>query len=349
VESGPGDVMKRAFTDSDQLVLGVDIGGTKLAVGLVTMSGQVVAQERTPTQVKDGPEVILTRLVTLCRQVTAKAGVRWNRIVATGIGCGGPLENGVVKSPPNLPGWDDIPVAEFFSHELGMPAYLENDANAAALGEYFFGAGRGVANMVYLTISTGIGGGVITNGRLYRGENGNAAEIGHMVVVHGGRECYCGNRGCLEAYASGSSLARRAREKVQAAGQASRLPGLAGSVEAITAETLLQALELQDPLAHDIWNETVNILGSGLASVINLFNPRLVILGGGIINFGEWLFGPVGRIALQRAMKPLAKVADIVPAQLGAEVGIVGAAAVVLDKLQLLRTVREGTYGSFYA
>jgi glucokinase len=315
-------------------ILGIDIGGTKLAVGLVTPQGEQVAQDRVPTQVQEGPDRVIERLIALCRQVVAASGIPWDRVVAAGVGCGGPLDpiTGVIMDPPNLPGWIDVPLVSRLQAALGMPVFLDNDANAGALGEHRFGAGRGVANMVYLTISTGVGGGIILGGHLYRGVNGNAGEIGHMSLVYNGRPCNCGSRGCLEAYASGTSIAARAREAVLA-GEPSALVALAGSPEAITGESVALALQQGDPLASRVWAETMEILGAGIANVINIFNPSRVVLGGGITNFGDLLFTPVRRIALSRAFGPLLRIVEIVPAQLGAQVGVLGAAAVALEGL----------------
>lgn len=319
-----------------RFILGIDIGGTKLAVGIVGADGKLVHAERVQTLAHEGPASVIARLVELCQRTVANSGVVWEEIAAAGVGCGGPLDpvTGLIKSPPNLPGWDEIPLVQLLNNALGIPVYLDNDANAAALGEHRFGAGRGVANMVYLTISTGIGGGIIIGGRLYQGENGNAGEIGHMSVRFDGRPCACGSRGCLEAYASGTNIAARAREAVQAGAQ-SLMPQLAGSVEAITGETVEQAMQQGDALANQIWGETMEILGAGIANVINIFNPQRVVLGGGITNFGDLLFEPIRKVALGRAMGPLTEVCDIVPAQLGGQVGVLGAAAVALTHVTL--------------
>jgi glucokinase len=255
-----------------------------------------------------------------------------DEIIAAGVGCGGPLDpkTGMIMEPPNLPGWVDVPLVKILQDALGIPVYLDNDANAAALGEHRFGAGRGVENMVYLTISTGIGGGIIIGNKLYQGQNGNAGEIGHMSLAINGRPCNCGSRGCLEAYASGTNIAARAREAV-GAGEKSLLTELAGSPDNISGETIMAAMQAGDSVATRIWDETMEILGAGIANVINIFNPQRVVLGGGITNFGDLLFGPIRRIALSRAMGPLAQVAEIVPAQLGGQVGVLGAAAVALE------------------
>lgn len=317
-----------------QYILGIDIGGTKLAAGVVTWNGEQISQDRVPTLAAEGPDKVMDRLIALCRHVVALSGIPWSEIAAAGVGCGGPLDphTGVIQDPPNLPGWIDIPLVQRLQDAMGIPVYLDNDANAAALGEHRFGAGRGVDNLVYLTISTGIGGGIIIDNRLYQGANGNAGEIGHMSVAYNGRPCNCGARGCLEAYASGTNIAARAREAILA-GRPSVMTQLAGSVDRITGETVEAAIRIGDPVAVRVWVETLEILGVGLANVINIFNPRRVVLGGGITNFGDLLFEPLRHVALTRAMGPLAKVVDIVPAELGGQVGVLGAVAVALERL----------------
>lgn len=319
-------------TMDNKHVLGVDIGGTKIAVGLVDASGKQVAGDRIDTK---GPHETMERVVAVCRDLIANAGVPKDRVAAVGIGCAGPIDGkeGRVKAAPNLPGWSEIPLVSYLQDALQLPTYLENDANAAAVGEFLFGAGRGHKNMVYMTVSTGVGGGVVTDGRLYRGENGNAAELGHITIAWDGRQCNCGNRGCLEAYASGTGLAKRAQELVRD-GQLPVLLELAGSVENITAETVVSAVRQGDAEAKRLWDETMEILGAGIASVINTFNPSRIVLGGGLTKAGDLLFEPVRKTALARAMPPLAEIVDIVPAELGDAVGVVGAAAVAFERLQ---------------
>lgn len=333
-----------ATDHNTKLILGIDIGGTKLAAGVVTPDGELLSQDRVPTLASEGPDRVINRLIDLCRHVVNLANVSWSQIEAAGVGCGGPLDphTGVIKEPPNLPGWIDVPLVQRLHEALGVPVFLDNDANAAALGEHRFGAGRGVANMVYLTISTGVGGGIIIENRLYQGVNGNAGEIGHMSVDFRGRPCNCGSRGCLEAYASGTNIAARAREAVLA-GRPSVLTTLAGEPAKITGETVWEAIQQGDALARQVWDETMEILGTGITNVIHIFNPSLVVLGGGITNFGDLLFEPLRRIAQERVMGPLAQVVQIVPAQLGGQVGVLGAAAVALQNVSsALEEVKAG-------
>lgn len=309
-------------------VLAIDIGGTKLAAGVVREDGTQLSRGRAPTDVAKGPHAAVERLVALCKDVIAQAGV--GDVALIGIGCGGPLDprTGVTLTPPNLPGWEDFPLVARVEQGLGVKAYLDNDANAAVLGEHRFGAGRGYQHLVYVTISTGVGGGVILDGRLYQGSNGNAAELGHLSMMWNGWECPCGSRGCIEAFCSGTNIARRARETAS-----ERLISLAGAREAITTEHVVAAVREGDGPATAVWSETMEVLGAGVASMINAFNPQRVIVGGGVASVGALLFEPLSRIALGRAMKPLAKGVDVVPAQLGDQVGVMGAAAVALSHL----------------
>ncbi|NUS04009.1 MAG: ROK family protein, partial [Nonomuraea sp.] len=193
-------------------VLSLDIGGTKLAAGVVTGDGRVHGWQYAPTRREEGPRRVLARLFDLGRKAVAEAGPP--EVAAVGISCGGPLDSaaGVLECPPHLPGWIDVPVGAMAAEAFGVPSVLENDATAAALGEFRYGAGRGTRTMLYLTLSTGVGGGAVIDGRLHRGAAGNGGELGHVTVRPGGRRCSCGRHGCLEAYASGTSIAERARE-----------------------------------------------------------------------------------------------------------------------------------------
>jgi glucokinase len=317
--------------DAAPSVIGIDIGGTKLAVGVCSAAGKLLASARIPTNPNESSEQSLARLVEACRGVIREAGVR---VAAAGIGCVGPLDQktGYVINPVNIPGWNRVPLVDTVREALGVPTFLDNDANAAALGEHRFGAGRGVANMVYLTISTGIGGGIVLDNRLYQGENGNAGELGHMSVNYRGRPCGCGNIGCIEKYASGTAIAERAREAVMAGAAAagSGIVALAGGVENITALTVIEALRRGDPLAKAIWDETINALGVALANVIHIFNPHRIVLGGGVTHAGELLFEPLRRETKRHAMPMLHDVCEIVKAELGDQVGVMGAVAVAL-------------------
>ncbi|HET7045643.1 MAG TPA: ROK family protein [Gaiellaceae bacterium] len=303
-------------------VLGLDIGGTKLAAGVVDGDGHVRSFLVEPSEPARGPDEVLPRLFELGRRATEESGVPWAEIAAVGIGCGGPLDpvRGVLLAPPHLPGWVDVPLVALAEDAYGLPAALENDATAGAAAEHRFGAGVGRRNLVYLTISTGVGGGVVVDGKLYRGANGNGGELGHVTVDWHGRPCRgCGRRGCLEAYVSGTSIAERAGE--------AGLPY--GSAEEVAA-----AARGGDPGAQVVWDETVEALACGLTSIVNLFEPELVIVGGGVGRSGEQLLGPARSWVLEHAMGPAGHAVDIVHAALGDRVGVVGAAAIVFDRAQ---------------
>jgi glucokinase len=302
-------------------VLGLDIGGTKIAAGVVGADGAVHGFAVAPTDAARGPAAGLERLFALARRAVADSGSSWDRIEAVGIGCGGPLDRdrGVLIAPLHLPGWTDVPITERVTAALERPAVLENDATAAAAAEHRFGAGRGTRHMIYLTVSTGIGGGVVIDNRLYHGSTGNGGELGHVTVDWHGRECRgCGRRGCLEAYASGTSIAERAQ---------------AGGMTDATAADVAAAARAGDPLATKVWNETCEALACGVTSLVNVFEPELVVIGGGVSRAAEQLLGPVRDLVHAETIGPLGRKVGIVQSVLGDAVGVVGAAVVAYERL----------------
>jgi glucokinase len=332
--SGASTVVDDAGADGARYgaVLALDIGGTKLAAGVVDESGRVHSFVVVPSEPRRGPDAELTRLFDLGRRAVAESGVDWEDIGAVGIGCGGPLDaaRGVLLAPLHLPGWHDIPVTAIAEEAYERPAVLENDATAAAAAEHRYGAGAGALNMVYLTISTGVGGGVVVDGRLYRGA-GNGAELGHVTVDWRGRRCRgCGRPGCLEAYVSGTSIAERAREAIAAAGKGSS--SSLASLRDPTTEDVAAAARDGDELAVAIWDDTVAALACGLTSIVNVFEPERVVVGGGVSRVGEQLLGPVRKWVRANAMEPAGRSVDIVSSALGERVGVVGAAAIVYDR-----------------
>ncbi|MET0885896.1 MAG: ROK family protein [Mycetocola sp.] len=319
-------------------VLALDIGGTKLAVAVVTEDAECHALRVEPTRRDEGPEVILDRLFDMGQGAIDAAGP----VAGVGISCGGPLNrsDGILTGPLHLPGWVDIPITAMVEERFGVPATLENDATAAALGEYRYGAGRGMTTMLYLTLSTGIGGGAVISGQLHRGAADNGGEFGHILVRSGGRRCLCGRLGCLEIYASGSSIAQRAREAVADRGATSSLAG----IDDLRAEHVSAAADAGDPLAVEVWTETTELLASGITDLVNVLEPDLVVLGGGVTRAGRTLLDPVRRNVFRDAMPPAAAAVRIELAELGDVVGVVGAAAVAFDFLEALATAsaREG-------
>lgn len=310
-------------------VLALDIGGTKLAVAVVTPDGRTHAFLSEPTEKHRGPEAIIAHLFDMGHRSIAAAGL--GAPSSVGISCGGPLDAGagVLTHPLHLPGWIDIPIVAMASAEFGVPAVVENDATAAVLAEHRFGAARDAEIALYLTLSTGVGGGSIIDGQLHRGAAGNGGEFGHITVRPGGRDCLCGRRGCLEAYASGTSIAARANELLSTTDRPSALRDLA----VVRAEDVSAAALAGDALAIELWQETTDVLGQAVTDLVNLFEPHVVVLGGGVTRSGSQLLDPVRAIVHTTAMPPAAR-ATVTLAGLGDEVCVVGAGALALDLLE---------------
>ncbi|MGB1657162.1 MAG: ROK family protein [Longimicrobiales bacterium] len=321
-------------------VLGVDIGGTNLVVAAVPATGgQPTSIRSEATQASRGPDDAVERIVVMANEVIeetlAAEGGRRSDFAGVGIGCPGPLDlgRGVIVTTPNL-GWDGFPIRTRISEKLQMPASLDNDANCATFGEWWQGAGKGVGSLVGVTLGTGIGGGYIERGRLMRGVSGSAFELGHTTINFEGRLCRCGNRGCLEAYTSGPNIAARALDGL-ASGRTSILPDLVGGdLEQITAETVYEALVQGDGFSTDLIRETADLLGIGLANVVNLFNPQMIVLVGGVTRAGEHLFGPLRESIERRAFPSAVGACRVVSGALPATAGVIGAAGVfVIDRV----------------
>jgi glucokinase len=319
-----------------RFVLGIDIGGTKLVVGSVAEDGtQLHAVAGEPTRAEAGASDVLDRLVALAQRSIAETRrtVPGAEIVGVGVGAPGPLDtrSGVVLLTPNL-GWVNLPLRQIIRDRLGLPAALDNDANCAVLGEWWVGAARNTRNAIGLTIGTGIGGGLILGGQLYHGASDVAGEIGHTTIDTEGRRCKCGNYGCLEAYASGPNIAMRAREALEA-GAESRLPDHCnGDLERITAQTVYEAAYAGDELALEVVNDTARFLAVGVANLLNVFNPEVVVICGGVTLAGDHLFVPLRREVARRAFKPAVAACRIVPGELVGTAGVYGAAKVFLDQ-----------------
>jgi glucokinase len=306
----------------DQCVAGIDIGGTKIALALADSEGRIIEGTRFPARTGErGPHAIVGEALAEIERMLGKTGAR---LTAVGIGCGGPLDRkrGLILSPPNLPGWDEFPVVRLVEERLGVPALLDNDANAAALGEHRYGAGRGYRHLIYITISTGIGGGVIVRGELVHGVYDGAGEVGHMTVLPGGPACGCGGRGCLEALCSGTGIARRARERVSA-GEASSLSSL--EPDGITGQAVAEAARAGDTVASEVWDEAIEYLAVGVGNLFNVLAPEIVVIGGGVAAAGAQLFEPLReRVRGRVRMLPPEKI-NILQASLGGDSALHGA------------------------
>ncbi len=315
--------------------LGIDLGGTKIGVGLVNRSGEVRAPEYRPTEVLQGRDAVIARMIDAARRVMRSAGIERDEIAGIGIGAPGPMDipEGVLTEPPNLPGWRDVPLRQIIQDAIGLPTVLENDANAAGIGEYLYGAGRGTRHMVYVTVSTGIGGGLILDGKIYHGTTGGAGEIGHMTVLPRGPHCGCGNRGCLEALASGTAIAREGQELVDR-GVNTLIAELAkDALYDVSAKDVVKAMNMGDPYATEIVIQAMHYLGIGMANLVNLFNPQMLVIGGGLSNLGDVLLQPVKRSIDLYAFPSAAARVRVRLARLGDQVGIIGAAGAAMMAL----------------
>ncbi|BCP53417.1 glucokinase [Kaistia sp. 32K] len=307
--------------------LAIDLGGTELRAALVTERGDIAAFAATRTDARGGPEAVIEQMVGLVEKVRGEAPDA--RPVGLGVGAPGPLdpEAGIVVDAPTLTGWKNVPLVAILGRRLGLPVRLENDANAAALGEWRFGAGQGTQSMVFVTVSTGIGAGVIVDGRLLHGRRGLAGEIGHMAISDRPERCACGSTGCFEALASGTALAREAA-KLVASGAAPGLARIAGA-DPVTGRHVAEAARAGDAPALALLNEEARWLGIGLTNLLHLYSPERLILGGGVGSLLPLMRAEIERTIRQRAMLAFRDI-PVVGAKLGSHAGLVGAASLVL-------------------
>ena len=331
------------------LVIGVDLGGTQLRAA-VLRGATLITRVGLLTGENPAPDRVIPRMFQAVRQALTEAQVSLDQITGIGIGAPGPLDahTGIVFDPPNLPGWNNVPLRDLFSAEFSVPIFLENDANAGALGEYMFGAGQNCTDLVYLTISTGIGGGVISDGRILDGATGTAGELGHITIDWHGERCNCGNIGCLEQIASGTAIARQANEAI-ALGNGDELLTFAlahpehdksantpvdSKISAATpmhlnTRMVAQAAQAGIPLAHNIIHRAAEALGVGLVDIIHIFNPEIIILGGSVTQIGDLFLEPALHIVATRTMRLPREAVRIVAAKLGNDVGLIGAGALI--------------------
>lgn len=307
-------------------VIGVDLGGTKISTAISTLDGKIVSQTVIPTNAIDGEEPVLRRILQTIEEVLDLAQVTPQEVQAIGIGSPGPLDakNGTIITTPNLP-FRNYNVVAPIKEKFGIPVYLDNDANVAAIGEFMFGAGKGKQNIVYFTVSTGVGGGAVLNGQAYRGNTSNALEIGHMTVNAHGPRCNCGNIGCLEAIASGTAIGKKGREAVL-----TKVETSLRNYQEITSYEVFVEAKKGDEVAKEIVDNAMNYLGIGVANAISIFDPEMVIIGGGVSKVGDILFDTVKKVVNKRCFKSMAEACEIVPAGLGVDAGVVGAVALAI-------------------
>ncbi len=307
--------------------IGIDLGGTNIKGGVCDADGRLHCKDSIATEAEGGADHVIRRIADLIARLIDQAELSTENVAGVGIGAPGPMSHsqGIVYGAPNLPGWVNIPLKARLQELTGLPTTLENDANAAAYGEFVGGAGSSVQTLVMLTLGTGIGGGIVLDGQLWRGAFDNAAEVGHIIVVPGGRPCPCGQRGCYERYASANAVAERLIEAVRD-GEQSRLVTNADAEQSLDARAVLAARNDGDALAARIWDETCYYLALGIVALQHVINPELVVLAGGLINAGEDLLAVTQRHFDELRWKIAPDEPRLALAELGTDAGAVGAA-----------------------
>jgi glucokinase len=319
-------------------LVGVDLGGTTIITVVTDIHGKVIASVKCLSEVKEGVKAVINRIVDTIYATVAKAKLQIDEVLTIGIGAPGPLstKTGIIIDAPNLDGWVNVPLRDLVKKAFNqkIPVFLENDANAAAYGEFWIGTGKNVSTLIILTLGTGIGGGIIIDKKLYRGPDDTAGELGHISVFPNGPVCNCGNNGCLEAIASATGMVNRAVDALRL-GRRSLIRDLAEhDLNRVTAKMIYQAVLKGDKLAKDIMQETGRYIGIAAASLVNIFNPEMIVFSGGMINAGDYLLDPIRDEVKKRAFPQPAKRVKILPAKLGENAGAIGAAGIAYCELK---------------
>lgn len=307
-------------------VVGVDLGGTKIYTALVDLEGNIIKEKTVETLAHEGEQAVVGRIVDTINYVID--GTDKNLIKSIGIGSPGPLDvrNGIIIENSNLP-FKNFEIVKTIKETFDLPTHLDNDANVATLGEFMFGAGKGSENMVFITASTGIGGGAVLNGKLFRGSTGNALEVGHMTVATEGPRCGCGNLGCAEALGSGTAIGKRAKEAVLSNAVTSLK-----NYENVTAKEVFKEAANGDRVAKNILNTSLTYLGIAVANTITNFDPEKVVVGGGVVNGGDIVIETIRNVVEERCMAAFVENCTIEKAILGGKAGVLGAAALAITE-----------------
>ena len=308
----------------------MDIGGTNIKIALVDFDGKIIYSNTTPTRADMGFEAGVANIKQAIKDLMQETNQNEKSIEAIGFGLPGQIDYkaGMVKNLPNIPGWINVPLAKLIEDEFSIPTRLDNDVRCAALGELNFGAGKGCENLICITVGTGIGSGIVLNGKLVRGASNAAGEIGHIkLTLENGPLCGCGDHGCFEAYASGPSIVAMAKEFI-AGGKSAKYKEMATD-GIITPYIVAQAALLGDAVSLQIFKRMGEIIGIGLASVVNLLNPEKIIIGGGVADAGDILLEPIRKTIADRAMPIQGSAVKVVPAQLANAAGVIGASLLI--------------------
>ena len=307
-------------------VVGVDLGGTKIYTALVDLDGNIIKEKTVERLAHEGEQAVMGRIIDTIDYVTE--GTDKNLIKSIGIGSPGPLDvkNGIIIENSNLP-FKNFAIVKTIKEKYDLPTYLDNDANVATLGEFMFGAGKGTENMVFITASTGIGGGAVLNGKLFRGATGNALEVGHMTVSTEGPRCGCGNLGCVEALGSGTAIGKRAKEAVS-----TNVTTSLKNYDNVTAKEVFKEAANGDRVAKNILNTSLTYLGIAVANTITNFDPEKVVVGGGVVNGGDIVIDTIRNVVEERCMAAFVENCTIEKAVLGGKAGVLGAAALAITE-----------------
>ncbi len=314
-------------------VLGVDIGANHLIALITDLEGNVVAEQSRPFDIDMGPDKALPLVIEYIREALAIHRVQHPRVLGIGVSVPGPLDftTGTVIAPPIMPGWDRFPLRHYLSQEFSMPVLVENDANLGAIAERWNGAGQGYQHLAYVKIGTGIGCGLMVDGKIYRGQRGSAGEIGHITITRDGPPCRCGSYGCLESMAAAPAIINRVRLAIRAGRETSLTQH--SSLDDLTPQDIANAAYGGDKLAQEVLETAGRYIGIALANLINLFNPGIIILGGGVANVGELILNPIWETVRSRSLLASYDQTKIVISQLGREAVAIGAATMVLQEV----------------
>lgn len=314
-------------------LIGVDLGGTNLNTAILNTNGKII--DKLSVSTGENKDIVLKQIVKCIEDIIKKANKTNLEIMGIGIGSPGLVdsEKGIIRGLTNIKGFENVHMKEYVEVALDIPTFIDNDVNTMAYGELKCGAGKDTINIVCLTLGTGVGGGIIIDGKIYRGSSLSAGEIGHIPVNVNGPKCICGGRACLESYIGRDRIIKRTIEKLIQRKE-SIIPKLvAGNLKKITPKIIYEAAAAGDMLAIEIWRETAQYLATALAGIINVLNPELIVIGGGIANAGKYLFDPLRDMIKERVFPFLAEKIQIVHAQLGEEAGIIGSAMLANDSI----------------
>ena len=317
-------------------VLGVDIGGTKIAICIADTNGEIVASDRVPSGATAPYDQVMPQIIDVAKKVAAKAGLQLSDIIGCGICAPGPLDmkGGRIMKSPNL-AWDAVPIRDDLVKGLNMPVYMDNDANAGVLAEWFFGSSKGKKDVIYLTMSTGVGGGIVSGGKLLTGATGIAGELGHIILDVNGPMCGCGHCGCLEAYCGGRSVALRLQDRLRFRPDHAmfKLPGVDGKLENLSFQAVREGAKLGIPIAVEMWDEICFRLAQGIGILMNTFNPEQIVLGTAAYYAGDFLLKPVLHYLPRFAWQEASRCCEVCISGLGLKIGELAGPSVALNGL----------------